>query len=483
MNLKNKRGSESLISTKLIVLILVVLVVLTILIFAFRSDTLNWIKNLPGFKEPVDREVDLTTLSPDELANIGYTCTKKTDKKIMIVGNQYYGGAISQIITENYREIYLFSDKGDSLTKPGLLVRETGGGNYDLVYSRTSDIILGKVVSRRLTIDDSVFKAWKENDVDFDSSNSIEIRKQIALELANRLNNAYSVANSLFCKGSEELEYESRKNSCELLKCSLVLGECKQSGTSEEIDRGKLDCSVGSCFVKISQEKLVDENLKIGYFDLIDSQSLIKPLDILIDSLQKNVLVGTQLKINYAADSKADYCYSVATNKETFVQEYYNPGQKTNQPNLIINPDGNIKFVEFLVWEPWNSKFVLKRIGLNYLLNVDQTQIQSSIQNQMGAGKYISDTDFKKELIAGGYGGRFIILSSGQPGFYSAYSAIKTKGDRVQLYVWYKSSKDILGERWHELDCNWWYGSTTASLSDIQDSLTKTIEALKCTIK
>ena len=99
--IKNKRAEASLMINKTILIILVVLTVLVVLMAWFKSDILNWIKNLPGYgsAEGEDRVID-----PSYLAAQGYTEIGKVQRE-RISGasafNEFY-------ITIGDRKTYLY---------------------------------------------------------------------------------------------------------------------------------------------------------------------------------------------------------------------------------------------------------------------------------------------------------------------------------------------------------------------------------------
>ena len=201
MKLKNKKGSE-LVTNKLIILILVVLVVLVILVFAFRSDVLSWIKNLPGFKEPVNQEIDLTTLSPSELANMGYTCEADNDVKVMLLKGSSYGNAAIQLVTADYREVYFFNnDPKIPLVKSQLLMKMNSGVPESLVISGFSSLSIGSVVSRILRVNDNAYAAFITKDSSYNSGDSIKIRAAVgSKDILDNIDQSYSIGGSLFCK-------------------------------------------------------------------------------------------------------------------------------------------------------------------------------------------------------------------------------------------------------------------------------------------
>ena len=63
-NKNKKRGSVAV--NKLVIVILVILVIAAVLIFLFKADILNYLRNLPGYSVPEEDEgIDLGQLDPE----------------------------------------------------------------------------------------------------------------------------------------------------------------------------------------------------------------------------------------------------------------------------------------------------------------------------------------------------------------------------------------------------------------------------------
>ena len=121
---------------KTIAAILVILVIAAVLMFIYKADILSYIKNLPGFDEAGDDELDLTSLSPDELADLGFTCTADDDVRVIFLRDKPSGNAISQLIAGDYRNVYFFSDDGKKLLKTDFLMNVEDPEEYKLVTSK-----------------------------------------------------------------------------------------------------------------------------------------------------------------------------------------------------------------------------------------------------------------------------------------------------------------------------------------------------------
>lgn len=204
MNMKNKKGSE-LVTNKLIILILVVLVVIVILVFAFRSDTLNWIKNLPGFKAPVDSEIDLTKVSPSELANMGYTCEGDKDVKVGIIGPKATGNFVYQMAYD-VRYLYMFdvmdfnAEKG--LTRVGLQVDVNNLNAKTIDLTEGVNINVGNILGRAVLINKEMYKP--------DSTDTQKVLKYINGAQIRRLDGSYTVGGNLICKDKIQIAKEGQ---------------------------------------------------------------------------------------------------------------------------------------------------------------------------------------------------------------------------------------------------------------------------------
>ena len=204
MKLKNKRGSE-LVTNKLIILVLVVLVVLTILIFAFRSDTLSWIKNLPGFKPAVDSEIDLTKISPSELANMGYTCEGDDDIKVGIIGPRATGNFLYQTVYD-VRYLYMF-DVNDFKNQGGLNrvgvevdISDLNAKTIDLTEG--ANINVGTILGRAVLINQEMYNN--------NSANTQKVLKYINATQLRRLDGSYTVGGNLICKNKTQIIKEGQ---------------------------------------------------------------------------------------------------------------------------------------------------------------------------------------------------------------------------------------------------------------------------------
>lgn len=131
--IKNKKAENSLMINKTILIILVVITILVVLMAWFKSDILNWIKNLPGYgpAEGENRVVD-----PSYLATRGYTVIGTVQRERISVAsafNEFY-------ITIGDRKTYLYWPS------------EEFTGKIKLAVSWGRDIEIGEVKAYRADI-------------------------------------------------------------------------------------------------------------------------------------------------------------------------------------------------------------------------------------------------------------------------------------------------------------------------------------------
>ena len=216
-NNMNKKASESLVTNKLIILILVVLVVATVLVFAFRSDTLNWIKNLPGFAEPVDKEIDLTQLTPEQIVNSGYNCQADDDVKVGIIGAVQTGNAAYKMFYD-VRYLYMFdlvSQK--TLERIGLQVDVSNTEKQKIEVTEGLNIEVGNVfpLARRIVLNKDIVN-------NFESVDSKKVLTYVSEAQLRRLHLSYIVGGSLICKKKIDIANENNKDLSSFLGYELV---------------------------------------------------------------------------------------------------------------------------------------------------------------------------------------------------------------------------------------------------------------------
>lgn len=309
--MRNKKGSE-LVSNKLIILILVVLVVLVILVFAFRSDTLNWIKNLPGFKPPIDSEIDLTKLGPDELKLMGYTCEAKDDVKVGVIGPRATGNFLYQTLYD-VRYLYMF-DVTDFEAKKGLNrvgvqvdVNDLNAKTIDLTEG--TNINVGNILGRAVLINSEMY--------DPTSTNREKVLKYINFSQLKRLDGSYTVGGNLICKNKSQIAkegqarplYYSGFNLIPEGKLIWIYQDGKKTKFYREGDYIRYDFSLGDNFFKAGWNEAVfsvDKTGRIFYTDA--GAKMIETMkshgdNLLLEDLRKSKIKDNALVPDEEMDS------------------------------------------------------------------------------------------------------------------------------------------------------------------------------------
>jgi hypothetical protein len=180
-----KKAQESLTSNKLITIILIILVILSLSIVLFRGQFIQWLKELPGYSAPEDKEVDLSGLSSDELANYG--CVNKT------AGIGTKDTSIAPWL--DLRDFYIY--KNGVMEKTKLSLDVDNKLDYVLKVRKnfiTRDLIVGHILSDFLSIEKSLISGYS----------SSEIRNYISFEDLKKIDGSrlYRSASSLgvLCK-------------------------------------------------------------------------------------------------------------------------------------------------------------------------------------------------------------------------------------------------------------------------------------------
>jgi len=110
---KNKKAQE-LVPSKVIAAILVLLVIVVLLFIIAKPQILDWIRNLPSYKTPEDKEVDYTSVSTDDLAK--YWCGSTKDAPALYVA-KIGDKDLSYRPWRDARAFYIYSFNSDGTVK------------------------------------------------------------------------------------------------------------------------------------------------------------------------------------------------------------------------------------------------------------------------------------------------------------------------------------------------------------------------------
>lgn len=183
--MKNKKADEKLAVNKLIIIILAILVLLAILMFIFKVPILEWLRNLPDYTYGEDKEINYTKLSPDKLLMLG--CTEKVAE----IGKK----DVSWIVWLDRRELFMYRSE-NSIEKIELYVDVNDPKNYFIKFIKGTDILVGEVKDKVLTINKNFIDNYNSND---------RFGKEISLADLKALNGSHLISTKLLCKTEEEV--------------------------------------------------------------------------------------------------------------------------------------------------------------------------------------------------------------------------------------------------------------------------------------
>lgn len=209
----NKKADEKLVMNKLIVIILCILVLLAILMFIFKVNILEWIRNLPDYTYEGDKEIDYTKLSPDVLLQLG--CTEKIaligDKDVKIFGDR--------------REFFMFIED-NKLRKIELYVDVNDPDHYFIRFIEGKDMDVGEVKDKVLTINKNILDNYDPDD---------RFGKKVSLADLEKMNGAHLILTRLLCKTKEEVRKAPIKRTILGKEVDLVLDDGEERCKAVEV--------------------------------------------------------------------------------------------------------------------------------------------------------------------------------------------------------------------------------------------------------
>lgn len=140
-----KKAASELTFDKIIILILVLLVILAVLMFLFKADIIEKIKNMPGYGPNPDETINL---SEDQLKMLNYTAVGSISKSVKSYSS----------FEQQYFEVYKLNPDYTIAQKiPTRLIlyspSGTSGTNGDIEIGKFGlDIPIGKIADSRVSI-------------------------------------------------------------------------------------------------------------------------------------------------------------------------------------------------------------------------------------------------------------------------------------------------------------------------------------------
>jgi hypothetical protein len=453
--MKSKKSAGDFAINKIMVLILVVLAIAVVFMFLFRQDIFDYFNNLPYTYNESDSEIDYSKLTPDEL--LRFDC-KSTGK---IIQDYIFIGGVKTNIYLRGNDVLLYLGKGEAFKN------RLGFGEV---------VIIGEFKDNKIKIN--------PNFLSEDSQYYLEHKNLLPgiLEL-KFIDGSFLLGTNLLCKKEQEIASFKKEESC-LEKCEIHNGICKEKGENNEISFGKIDCKENqNCYVKISEEKLEDEDLIISEFYSAYIDFNVRPPGY--SFLSKNiieVLAGKKQIVSFSGyypktgsfdfgKISKPFCYLFRTDKEILDLKYYKNTENNGEKIDKMWTASNEKIFELAVWAPWDNKKILKRV-----------QIQTKINANFEGGSFLSDENFRQETLKKDSGIFFVVdapfkFSDGR--IISDYKIIKYS-NKIEVYGnYYVNNK----EDWYEIDCYTGFMgfiSIGINLDKIENSLTETLIKNKC---
>ena len=431
--MKCKKAAESIAINKIIILILILLVIALFFFFYYRQGIWDYFKNLPGYTvDPKDSEVDYSKMSPDEL--VKYDCVQigKIHLDYIRLGSE------SNPPTKLYLE------------RQNIFI-DFGKWNY-LFGEKVFVGIVGKnIININPDFLDESFTSYLKYKDYLPSIAELKI-----------INGAFILKPNVLCRTDAQNKELINQVSC-VESCLVYDGECKETGNNDEVSLGGLDCKGNQeCFVKNNDEKINDEDFRIEKLD-VSKFAIEKQITSLLNNQEFKVSVGTRYDFDFSITYPNSFCYFIRTNK-ILLKSGYQAKEKGSLVSLITWTQSDDKTLEIVGIDILNNKKVLKRIKLNS----EQTS------NLYSGGKYITNEDFKKEVISAKKGDILYVLGT-KFSFMDTgnYKIEKTDNNKIVIY------KEYFG-KWKIVDCNWWWFADSFNTDKLKNNLAETLVTNKC---
>lgn len=301
-------------------------------------------------------------------------------------------------------------------------------------------------------------------------NNVLQIRKNV-LDNQNegiyyKLHESRHIDEFLFCKSEEDMEPYNQKEMCNKeINCSFLGGKCKTKYQQYDLIEIKdIRCkNEKSCLINPNNE-LLDKELRIKSIKIKDyekDKEIIKNDKIELNNLRK----GFFLDVN-----ENDYCLLINTDKEKKIRKYKETNQNQMKGETIIL-SGHEKFLQFIVYIPWEKKKVIKNFKISF-------SKRREIIPGMDELKYVKNKDFKKNTKKMRIGEKFLIILDNPVSDipYYHYKIEKKKDDKYLISYWKNDAENFLtvGD-WRRIDCSSWPFYAPLDESKRKEKLSTTI--------
>jgi len=217
------------------------------------------------------------------------------------------------------------------------------------------------------------------------------------------------------------------------------LGECKETGETDEVSLGKMDCGTNkACFAKKSVEQLRSGELLLDQFYYTENGKEIS-------FFGKNSIelhIGEIKKISYRAEFNDKFCYYLKSNGARIIKQY----SIGHYGGITLSWTVNEGVLEFVAWNPEGDEFVIKRIEIK----------KSEEVSEYDDGEIIKNENFNEKILSSKEGDVFYLFSIpsnlGIRGEDADFRVVVEK-EKIGIYI-SGEALDNKKDRWVLLDCN-----------------------------
>lgn len=264
----NKKA-DNLTINKLIIIILAILVLLALLMFIFKVDILEWLRNLPDYTYEGDKEIDYTKLSPDKLALLNCVKIAEIGKKDIDVPGQ------------DVREMFMYLD--ESRIVPMKLKVDVDDPNHYFVkvieWKGMATIDVGEVKDKILKINEEVIKNYATYEKTFVGIKTLKLKDYVLEKDLNKLNGAHLLGVLLLCKTKEEMKKPSARK--------VILGVEREIILDDGTGRCTVELEEGVYGLKNGKLELYENEKWENIDDQLPSEAQIKEAEIAHDLIKK----------------------------------------------------------------------------------------------------------------------------------------------------------------------------------------------------
>lgn len=287
---KEKRAELAM--RQLVIIILSIIVLLAILIFIFRVDILEWLRNLPDYTYGEEEPIDYTELDPNKLAMLG--CYNK----IAELGEGDATSFWEDFGFTDVREILMFPDKRELN-----LHAVYNDDESFLIRIADKNVGVGKIENRELSIDDDVMSDYGGH----------EVSGYVSFDDLSRLDGS-RLYGRLLCKTDEQMQKISVRRNVLGTQREIFLSEggctvdLKEKG-KYGLEDGKLIYYDGTDWVDVDDEIPTQEQVEEAQIihNLRDKEKEV--LNLIANSKVCTKALGTYMGMGYDQGDVTKWCF------------------------------------------------------------------------------------------------------------------------------------------------------------------------------